>query len=82
LGNASVTNFKIIGTEYMIDLSEPHDGIFDTLQMFMSDGLRWTSIGFSDTDVAIEVALKIKSECLAILQGDTLYLDSSISLGK
>jgi len=65
LGNAGVTNFKIIGTEYTIDLSEPHDGIFDTLQMFMSDGLRWTSISFSDTDAAIEAALMMKAECLA-----------------
>jgi hypothetical protein len=68
LGHAGVTNFKIIGTEYMVDLSEPHDGIFDTLQMFLSDGLRWTGIGFSDTDAAIEAALKVKADCLATLQ--------------
>jgi Acyl-CoA reductase (LuxC) len=68
LGQAGATNFKIVGTEYLIDLVEPHDGVFDTLELFTSDGLRWTSIGFSDTDAAIESALKMKADCLAEVQ--------------
>lgn len=71
LGDVGVTNFKIIGTEYLIDLAEPHDGIFDTQQLFMSDDLRWTSLGFSDSDAAIEAALQMKANSLAKAQ-DTI----------
>ena len=67
LGAAGVTNFKIIGTEYTLNISEPHDGIFDTVQLFMSDRLRWSSIGFSDTDQAIEGAKKLKTSSLEAL---------------
>lgn len=67
LGNVGATTFKIIGTEFSIDLKEPHDGIFDTVQMYMSDNLRWTSISFSDTDKAIDRALSEKSDCLSNL---------------
>jgi hypothetical protein len=73
LGEAGVTNFKIIGTEYLINLAEPHDGIFDTIQLFLSDNLRWTSIGFSDTDAAIEVALKMKADCLATVENTLVH---------
>jgi hypothetical protein len=78
LGRAGVTNFKTIGMEFMLDLSEPHDGLFDTLQTFMSDDLRWTSIGFIDTDTAIEAALKMKAACLAALQIEKLSTNDGI----
>jgi len=72
LGNSGVTNIKIVGMEHTIDIIEPHDGIFDAVQMFMSDGLRWASIGFTDTDKAIDSALKIKSDCLKNLPTQVL----------
>jgi len=68
LGTAGVTNLKMVGTEYTLDLSEPHDGIFDTVQLVMSDGLRWVNLSFSDTDRAIEDALMIEESSLAALQ--------------
>ena len=53
-----------IGTEYTIDITEPHDGIFDFVQSYMSDELRWMSIAFNDTDAAISDALEMKETCL------------------
>lgn len=58
LGAAGATNIKIVGTEYIIDGREPHDGIFDTLRLSASDDLRWVTVGFSDTERAIMAALE------------------------
>ena len=67
LCNVGVTNVKIVGMEHTIDIIEPHDGLFDIAQMFLSDGVRWTSIGFSDTDKALDDALRVKNDCLRSL---------------
>lgn len=72
LGAAGVTNIKIVGTEYTIDLAEPHDGLFDFAQSSMTDELRWTSISFSDTDDAIQGALEMKKTCLGQLAGQSI----------
>ncbi|GEM_PF-5826735 len=64
LGEAGVTNIKIPGTEHTIDLAEAHDGYFDTVQITMEDGLRWVTIGFTDTDRAIGETLHTKNTCL------------------
>jgi hypothetical protein len=46
---------------------ECHDGLFNTAQMFMSDDLRWLNVSYTDTDRAIEEALRIKEVTLAKL---------------
>ncbi len=69
LGDIGVTNIKILGMEHTIDIIEPHDGIFDAVQMHTSDGLRWVSIGFNDTDKEIESALKIVGDSIRELYG-------------
>lgn len=67
LGVQGVTNIKMLGTEYIVDLMECHDGLFNTAQMFMSDDLRWLNVSYTDTDQAIEEALRIKETTLANL---------------
>ena len=67
LGALGATNVRMLGTEYILDLAECHDGVFNTAQMFMSDNLRWLNISFSDTDAAIADALRLKSRTLAQL---------------
>lgn len=57
LGAVGATNLKMLGTEYIVGLDEPHDGIFDTLRLTRSDALRWTHIAFRDTDQALKSAL-------------------------
>ncbi len=39
LGALGATNVVMLGAEYILDLAECHDGIFNTAQMFMSG--RW-----------------------------------------
>ena len=67
LGAQGVTNIRMLGTEYVIDLLECHDGLFNTAQMFMSDDLRWLNVRYTDTDQAVEEALRIKETTLANL---------------
>jgi hypothetical protein len=67
LGRAGVTNFKALGTEYTIDINDPHDGIFDIVQMYWSDALRWTCLAFTDTDQALDAARQLKADSLALL---------------
>jgi hypothetical protein len=67
LGAAGVTNIKMLGREFTLRLTEPHDGLFDTVQPFMSDGLRWVHVSFSDTGAEIDRALSEKAACLESL---------------
>jgi hypothetical protein len=67
LGAAGVTNVKMVGREFTLRLSEPHDGLFDTVQPFMSDGLRWVHVSFTDTEAEIDRALREKAGCLSSL---------------
>ncbi len=64
LGAVGATNIKPVGTEYILNVTDTHDGIFNTVQPYMSDSLRWTSLNFSDTNLAIENALRMKEDCL------------------
>ena len=64
LGCVGVSNVKMLGTEFIVDLTETHDGLFDTVQLFMSDALHWMSISFTDTDKAVDEALAKKATCL------------------
>ncbi|MCP4660945.1 MAG: hypothetical protein GY856_36555 [bacterium] len=52
-------------------MTEPHDGVFNTVQPSMTDGLRWMSVNFTDTDKAIESTLGVKAEALRQLAAMT-----------
>ncbi len=69
------TNLKMLGTEYIVGLDEPHDGIFDTLRLTRSDTLRWTHIAFRDTDEALKAALhenRTVSTTIVLQPGDEI----------
>ncbi len=71
LGAVGATNIKLVGTEYILNVTDTHDGVFNTVQPYMSDNLRWTSLNFSDTDQAIDNALKMKADCLETVHPST-----------
>ncbi|MBN1965260.1 MAG: hypothetical protein JW910_11490 [Anaerolineae bacterium] len=67
LGARGATNVRMLGTEYVLDLAECHDGLFNTAQMFMTDNLRWLSASYFDTEHAIMDALAFKAASLNTL---------------
>ncbi len=74
LGAVGATNIKMIGTEYIVGLDEPHDGIFDTLVLTRSDALRWTHIAFRDTNQALTAALR-ENRAANTMRDDTAIME-------
>ncbi|MCD6590561.1 MAG: hypothetical protein J7K72_01155 [Candidatus Aenigmarchaeota archaeon] len=60
LGQIGVTNIHVPGAEYVLKGWEPHDGIFPSVEIELSDNLRWLAVNFQDPDEEMGKALERK----------------------